>query len=348
MKLQSATLIRRAELLGELLPRECLHPAVLQWAESEKSGSKRVVSLSGGADSVALLVAVWAHWPEQREGLQAVHFNHRLRGRASDGDENFCRELCARMSVPLWVGRRRVTQKVGSEAEARKLRFAYINRSMRRVGATGLWLGHQQNDIAETMMMRLSRGSGAGGLGAPRPVQSMPHGRMNVRPLLNLQRTEIEVALSTAKIPWREDASNRSDDYFRNRIRNEVLPAWIKASGRDALAGAALSRQLIEEDDVALEEWADRLYVMMPPGKLRLLELKDVPSAVLRRVLYRWLLAQPGAGELSRQAFELLLERVRSGESTRQSLGRDCFALIRKRMLSYESAIGRRNRSRRS
>lgn len=348
MKLQPATLIRRAELLGELLPRERLHPGVLQWAESEKRGNKKVVALSGGVDSVALLALVWVHWPETRKQLQAVHFNHRLRGRASDGDEKFCRELCASLSVPLWVGRRRVTQNVASEATARELRFSYIDRTMRRVGARGLWLGHQQNDVAETMMMRLSRGSGAGGLAAPRPVQVMPQGRVNVRPLLNLARSEIEAALRTAKMPWREDVSNRGVDFFRNRIRHEVLPAWIKASGRDALAGAALSRKLIEEDDAALEQWADRLYEKMPPGKLGLSDLDGVPMAVMRRVLYRWLHAQPQVGELSRQAFEQLLERMRLGESTRQSLGKDGFAVIRKRLLSYESNVRDRRKSRRS
>ena len=344
MKLQPATLIRRAKLLGELLPSEVLHPTVLKWAKLERRGNKRVVALSGGADSVALLVSIWALWPENRDRLQAVHFNHRLRGRASDVDEKFCRELCATLSIPLWVGRRRAMQKVASEAEARELRFAYIDRNMRRVGAKGLWLGHQQNDVAETMLMRLSRGSGAGGLAAPRPVQRMPQGRVNVRPLLNLQRTEIEAALRTAKLPWREDASNHGDDYFRNRVRNVVLPAWVKASGRDALVGAALSRKLIEEDDTALEYWAEQIYTKMPSGKLRLVELKDVPVAVLRRILYRWLGAQPNVWELSRQAFEQLLERVRSGESTRQSLGREGFALIRRRVLSYESADSRRSR----
>ena len=91
MKLQPATLILRAELLGELLPSEVLHPTVLKWAKLERRGNKRVLALSGGADSVALLVSVWALWPENRDRLQAVHFNHRLRGRASDVDEKFCR-----------------------------------------------------------------------------------------------------------------------------------------------------------------------------------------------------------------------------------------------------------------
>lgn len=347
MKLQPATWIRRAGLLGELLPRERLHPAVVAWAEKKARAEKNIVALSGGADSVALLVLVWVHWPKQRDLLQAVHFNHRLRGRASDGDEKFCRELCAGLSVPLWVGRRRATQTIASEARARELRFGYIDRKMKQARAKGLWLGHQQNDVAETMFMRLARGSGSGGLAAPRPVQLMPEGRINLRPLLDLKRVEIEAALREAKFAWREDASNRGNDYYRNRIRHDVLPAWIKAAGRDALGGASLSRKLIEEDDEALEAWADCLFAAMPAGKLRLGDLAEVPTAVLRRIVYRWLHAQQGAGDLSRQAFEQLLERVKLGASTRQSLGREGFAVIRKKTLFYEIGRATRGKSRR-
>lgn len=336
MKLQVATWIRRASVFGELLPQNCLHPAVLDWANTRGSRGPKVVSLSGGADSVALLILLWAHWPKARGKLRAVHFNHRLRGRASDGDEKFCRELCRALKVPLWVGRRRMTTKVSSEAQARELRFGYIEKKMKSVGAKGLWLGHQQNDVAETMLMRLSRGSGGGGLAAPRPVQSMPDRRVNLRPLLNLQRSEIETALKQAKIPWREDSSNAQNDFFRNRIRHDVLPTWNKASGRDALRGAALSRELIEEDDSALEEWALRIFEEMPVGKLNLKSLQEVPRAVVRRVLYRWLHTQITVGELSRQAFEQLLDRVQCGESTRQSIGKQGFAVIRRRVLAFE------------
>lgn len=336
MKLLATTWIRRVGVLAELLPRDCLHPAVLKWADSAKHHEPRVVSLSGGADSVTLLGLLWAHWPEGRSQLRAVHFNHRLRGRASDGDEKFCRELCLALGIPLEVGRRRPTQSVTSESQARDVRFQYIERRIKKHQAKGLWLGHQQNDVAETMLMRLSRGSGAGGLAAPRPVQTMPEGRVNLRPLLNLKRSRIEEALREAKLPWRDDATNEKGDFFRNRIRRDVLPNWNLASGRDALSGAALSRELIEEDDTALSEWADQIFEKMPVGKLRSEVMKTLPRAVSRRVLYRWLQTQISAGELSRQAFDLLLDRVQKGASTRQSLGKEGFAVIRKKTLYYE------------
>src|SRR6476646_7631289 len=94
-----------AETVARLLPPERLHPRA--WKAAQVSAEKRerwLVALSGGADSVALLLLIWAHFPEQRGALIAVHFNHRLRGRESDLDESFCRDLCEGLGVPLRVG----------------------------------------------------------------------------------------------------------------------------------------------------------------------------------------------------------------------------------------------------
>ena len=81
-----------------------------------------------------------------------------------------------------------------------------------------LWLGHQQDDIAETMLMRLARGSGSAGLAAPRPRQAMSDGRFHLRPLLTLKKAKIVAALRAAGASWREDATNARGDFFRNRI----------------------------------------------------------------------------------------------------------------------------------
>jgi tRNA(Ile)-lysidine synthase len=77
--------------------------------------------------------------------------------------------------------------------------------------------------------------------------------------LLTLRKTELAAALKIIGAAWREDATNKEGDFFRNRVRSTVIPPWIKAAGRDALAGAALSRSLIEEDDAALDAWVDEL-----------------------------------------------------------------------------------------
>jgi tRNA(Ile)-lysidine synthase len=325
-----------AERLAALLPQTRLHRAVLAWASAPGRRGPWVVALSGGADSVALLLLLWAHWPQRRSRLRAVHFNHRLRGRAADRDEAFCRRVCRALGVELWVGRRRLAEKIQGEAGARELRFAFIEKQLRTHRAKALWLGHQQNDVAESMLMRLARGSGTAGLAAPRPVHLLPGGRVQLRPLLDLKHEEIVAALGALRLSWREDATNAGGDFFRNRVRNEVLPVWLKSAGRDAVAGAALARDLLDEDDAALELWADRLQAGMPRGRLDLSMLKDVPRAVGRRLLRRWLNGQPGAAGLSRQAFELLLDAVEQGKPTRHSLGGQGFAVIRRRELYFE------------
>lgn len=330
---------RGAADLAAALPRARWHPAALGWAAKNGVRAPWAVALSGGADSLALLLLVWAHWPERGARLQAVHFNHRLRGRESDADAKFCARVCAALGVKLRVGRWRRARRGASEAEARAARLAFFARHARV-----LWLGHQQDDIAETMLMRLARGSGTGGLAAPRPVQPMPGGRVHLRPLLTLKRAEIAAALRAAGLPWREDSSNAGGDFFRNRVRHDVVPAWTAAAQRDALGGAALARELLEEDDAALEAWLDSLEALTARGTLALARLSGRPRAVVRRALHRWLLAQPRAGDLSRQGFEALLAAVERGAPTRHSLGREGFAVIRDGALRFEPAGKRRRR----
>lgn len=315
------------------LPRTRLHPAALAWAARRPKGETWAVAFSGGADSLALLLLLWAHWPERRARLRALHFDHRLRGRESRGDAAFCRKVCAALGVKLVSGAWAKAPRRASEAEARTARLAFFARHARV-----LWLGHQQDDIAETMFMRLARGSGTGGLAAPRPVQDMPAQRVHVRPLLTLKKTEIVSALTAAGLPWREDSSNGQPDFFRNRIRTAVLPAWIEAAERDALAGAARARELLAEDDAALEAWLREVAPRQTSGVLDLRPLAHKPRALWRRALHRWLLAQPRAGELSRPGFEALLEATMTGRATRHSLGREGFAVIRKGKLHFERA----------
>jgi tRNA(Ile)-lysidine synthase len=317
--------------LASVIPRARLHPAVLAMVAAGSPTARWSVAFSGGADSLALLLLLWAHWPSRRARLQALHFNHRLRGRESRGDEAFCRAVCASLGVKFAAGSWTAARKGASEAEARAARHAFLGRRSRV-----LWLGHHQDDIAETMLMRLARGSGAGGLAAPRPVQPMPSDRVHLRPLLTLKKSEIATALRLTGVSWREDSSNESGDFFRNRVRHQVLPAWVEASQRDAVAGAARSRELLEEDEAAFDAWLVALDPFGKSGALRLEGLVDKPRALIRRALHRWLHAQPDAGELSRQGFEALLEAVTAGKSTRHSLGTRGFAVIRHGQLSFD------------
>ena len=310
------------------------------WAEKRPRPERWAVAFSGGADSLALMLLLWAHWPARRGRLVALHFDHRLRGAESTADARFCRLVCGRLGVPLVSGRWTPGRAHRSEGEARAGRFAFIEREMARRRLRVLWLGHQQDDVAETMMMRLARGSGTAGLAAPRAVhrltQGTAAGRFHVRPLLSLKKSEIARSLRACGAAWREDSSNSLGAHFRNRLRKSVIPRWVRASERDALGGAALSRELLEEDDRALEAWVDLLKPIEAGGSLSVSRLAGKPRAVVRRALHRWLLRQSRAGELSRKGFEALLEAVERGSPARHSLGSEGFATIRAGRMRFE------------
>ena len=328
---------------GALHPA-AMHEALADFQRGQRTGARRpsrwAVAFSGGADSLALLLIFWAEGPGRwGRDFVVLHFNHGLRGRASDADEKFCAQVCAALGLKLVTGRWRDAHKGASEAEARAARHAFFSREMGRRKIRLLWLAHQQDDIAETMLMRLARGSGTGGLAAPRPVQPQADGRVHLRPLLTLKKAELVAALRAAGAVWREDSSNAGPDYFRNRIRATVLPVWVRAAQRDALAGAALARERLEEDDVALESWLDELRPLTKAGRLDLRRLAGQPRALVRRALHRWLLALPAAVELSRQGVEVLLTAVERAQPTRFSLGKDAYAVIRDGFLRREARL---------
>lgn len=331
-----------------LFPRSALHPAALAWADAHAAvNAPWCVGFSGGADSLALLVALRQHFPRQK--LVALHFNHHLRGADSDGDEQFCRETCAALGVEFHAGHWQHAPCADtnvSETEAREARHAFFDREMSALGASALWLGHQRDDIAETQLMRLARGSGSAGLAAPRPAHARAGGRVFLRPLLTLSKKEITGALRARGFIWREDATNLGGvggDYFRNRIRRDVMPAWIAAAENDALAGAALTRELLDEDAFALDAWLDELLPPQaaaqtancgggqPPLDLR--PLANKPRALLRRALRRW----PPAADLARPGFESLLAICESPAGGQTSIGQN-IAVFENGILRIDSA----------
>jgi tRNA(Ile)-lysidine synthase len=319
-----------AARVGALLPRERLEPAVLAWMRGRRRDETWGVGFSGGADSLALLLALRAHWPDRRRQLLALHFNHGLRGAAARADADACRRWCRVLGIRFRSARWRAPAGGASEAAAREARLAFFARHARIV-----WLGQQADDVAEGMLMRLARGSGTAGLAAPRPVQTFRDGRCFLRPMLGFRAAELRRLLRTAGVAWREDASNATGRYFRNRLRHQVLPRWEKASGRDAVAGATLSRQLLGEDDAALNQWLEELRPLRRDGRLELACLAGRPTALWRRALHRWLARHPAAGEPSRQAFGALLAALQRGGPCRQSLGRAGFACSDGRFLRY-------------
>ena len=208
----------------------------LAFARSLLSAGERVcVAVSGGADSVALLLAlVDANRAKESLGvvLSAMHVHHGLRGAEADADEAFVRDLCEQMGVPLVVERvdvvgRQAAEREGLEEAARELRYRVFWELMKSEKVDVVATAHTLDDQAETVVMKLLRGAWTEGIGGIAPVVRtggpQQRGRI-VRPVLGLRRTEVEAYLRERGQAWREDATNRDLSLTRNRVRHELMP----------------------------------------------------------------------------------------------------------------------------
>ena len=185
------------------------------------AGDTVVCGLSGGADSVALLLVLNELKEKLNIDVQAIHVNHCLRGAESDRDENFCRELCQRFGIPFKavscdVKSLSASEGLSVEEAARKLRYKIFEENSQ---SKKLATAHNASDNLETVILNLSRGTGIKGL------SGIPMIRGNiVRPLLTVTRQEIEEYLFMRKQSYVTDSTNLSDDYTRNKIRHKVVP----------------------------------------------------------------------------------------------------------------------------
>lgn len=212
--------------------------------------SSITVGLSGGADSVCLLMLLCELSAEYGYTLSAVHVNHCLRGAESDRDEQFCRSLCERLNVPLAVSRVDVkchSEKTGksTEAAARELRYEALERA-----ADGGFIAtaHNLNDNAETVIFNMTRGTGLKGL------CGIPKRRGNIiRPLLGVSRAEIEEYLDEKGQTYVTDSTNLTDDYSRNKIRHSVIPV-LCGINRAFLDNIKNMTEILSEQDKFCEE----------------------------------------------------------------------------------------------
>jgi tRNA(Ile)-lysidine synthase len=191
-------------------------------------GSRVIAAVSGGADSVCLLHVLKELAAQAGLHLEVAHYNHRWRGEESEGDERFVRELAAKLNLRLHVARTSDADIAGNregnqEQIARRARQAFFKSVIENSGKeSGIRIatGHTRDDQAETVLLRLLRGSGLAGLAGILPVTAADI----VRPLLDVTRAEILQYLRERNIPWREDSSNRDLKFARNRVRHELLP----------------------------------------------------------------------------------------------------------------------------
>lgn len=249
-----------------------MHSCVLQTIRQYRMlapGDTVYCAVSGGPDSMALLVCLLALRERLGITLCAAHFNHRLRGAESDGDERFVREFCARQGIALTVGSGTVTPGAkGLEAAARDARYAFFDTLPGKVATA-----HTADDNAETVLLHLLRGTGLNGLGGIAPTRDK-----YLRPLLLCTRGEVLAYLAERNIPYRTDSTNDTDLFLRNRLRHDVLPLLARENPQ-------LARSLSQ---TALRLRADEacLAALTPRERpLSVSALRRVHPALRRRAL---------------------------------------------------------------
>lgn len=341
--------LRRLEpVLRRALRGPCRPPA----------GGRLLVAVSGGADSLALLIGLSSLAREFALTLVAAHLHHGLRGAEADGDLELVRAHAQWLGVPLVSARvdaraAMKRERLSGEAGLRTLRRRFLLAAAARAGCSAIATGHTADDQLETVLMRLARGSGLRGMGGMRPR----HG-LWIKPMLEATREDVEHDLKRAGVGWREDASNATREYLRNRVRHDVVPALVAASGTPR---ATLARHAVSAATEARQGWrtvtasARRLLAAASPAArperldLRVLAARRDPA--VRRAALRlwWKHACPSSRGLTRAALALLEARVDSPtEKTALTLERGRKATIRGGWLALETpkrASGRTSRA---
>ena len=219
-------------------------------------GNRVLAAVSGGADSVALLYGL-LELPMAPD-LLVCHVNHNLRGEESHRDAEFVRNLCDSLSVPFFLRSVEVPCGASLEEAAREARYAALLDCASECGVNIIATGHNENDNAETLLLRLCRGTGLSGLTGIPPVRKSG-GISFIRPLIETTRAEIESFLTVRSISYRTDSSNFDINFSRNRVRQDIIPALEKINPQ-AVKHLAASTTLLREDEDLLESMAVKLF----------------------------------------------------------------------------------------
>lgn len=301
------------------------------------------VAVSGGADSVALLFLLRGLCLENGVDLSVISFDHAIEGENSLEEAKFVRNLASSLGMKCISGRADppVAASKGKSIEmaAREARMAFFREVATCEKLDAIATGHQKDDLAETLLLRLMRGSGSGGLSAIKPVSTGEGTLKIVRPLLEFTKEELKEYLLGRGISWMEDVSNSNKAIPRNRIRHSVLPCLAGEFGIEyssLLSSASKSSEILRAEDEFLsletEKWFCGHGGVHSP--LDIASARLLHKAISRRIVRDWLCAC----RLSDIAGFDLVESILAGQGGRMSIGKNLFAAERDGALYIEKA----------
>jgi tRNA(Ile)-lysidine synthase len=281
-----------------------------------REGDRVGVAVSGGADSVALLLLLIALAKNLGITLSVLHFNHKLRGRASDEDEKFVSALAREHKLPFYFATAPVkaiakSDKANLEATARRLRYAFLARTASEHCLDRIAVAHTADDQAETVLAHILRGSGLAGLGGIHPqVEKI------VRPLLSVSRADLRLYLEARKQICREDATNRDTTKTRARIRKKLMPLLKKEFQHRIVEHLTSLSSHARQDDALLHHLAqERLRVsleMIPGGaRIRIADLLPNPQGRAGAQIGDQSTEQDTSTGLSGRSVRLIVSRVK-------------------------------------
>lgn len=242
---------------------------------------------------MALLHLLHGKAKSRRLRLTVAHLNHGIRGKRAGEDAAFVSALARRLRIPCVVGKARVPllarrRGISLEMAAREARYAFLAATAHKVKADMIATAHTSDDQVETILLKLVRGAGRGGLSGMAD-HAMIAGIPLVRPLLNVSRARIEAFLRERAIQWREDESNQDRAFLRNRVRHELLPLLERDYNPKIREALLRTREILTAED----EWMDEMARgILGEGVLNPTLLRRQPLAARRRVIRLWLAGQ--------------------------------------------------------
>lgn len=225
-----------------------------------KNGDKIVIGVSGGPDSICLLHILNDLKETYNIQIYVAHINHMIRKEAVE-DEQYVQDMCKTLNIPCYIKKENVAEKskkekIGEEEAGRKVRYDFFEEILQKTKSNKIATAHTKNDLSETIIMNLLRGTGINGLKGIEPIRDEKY----IRPLIELNREEIEQYCKQKKLNPKEDKTNKENKYTRNKVRNIVIPYIKQEFNPNIIESLYRLSEIVQEESKYFDKIISNVY----------------------------------------------------------------------------------------